>query len=293
MLGFMIGEAFKDLRRTGRVGVCAVLLIAMALAAVGGFWLLSSNLARAVDEWRDRVRVIAYLKEEPPASARDELLRRMESLGGIERLRYVSKSEALTSLKRSLGARADVTDQLPRNPLPASVELTPDTASATPDGTRALVDRLSALPEVDDVQGGGEWVEALAHFERLFRLVGLSVGAILALAAVLTVATATTVVLHLRREEVEIMRLVGAAETAIRIPRALQGMAQGLIAATIALGGLEGVFALAAPRLEALLPLTLGLERVVFLSTTQMIALIAAGAALGGAGGLLARRSGP
>jgi peptidoglycan hydrolase CwlO-like protein len=95
---------------------------------------------------------------------------------------------------------------------------------------------------VEDVQGGAEWVEGLAQFQRLFQLVGLGVGAVLALAAILTVTTATTLVLHLRRDEMEIMRLVGAAESVIRLPRLLQGMAQGLVAGTLALAVLEVAF---------------------------------------------------
>jgi cell division transport system permease protein len=290
---FLVSEALRDLRRAGRVGVSAILLIALSLAALGGFWLLSLNLGRAIGQWRDRVRVVVYLHEEPPAAKVDDLLGRIEALGGIQRVRYVSKSEALQLLKRSLGGQADVADQLPRNPLPASVEVTPDPDRATPEGTRELVRRLTALPEVEDVQGGAQWVEGLAHFQRLFQLVGLGVGAVLALAAILTVTTATTLVLHLRRDEMEIMRLVGAAESVIRLPRLLQGMAQGLIAGTLALAVLEAAFALAAPRLEPLLSVTLGLQRAVFLSIPQMLGLIGGGTALGAIGGLLATKQAP
>ena len=289
MLSFVAAEALKDLRRAGLVGVSAVLLIALSLAALGGFWLFSLNLGRAIGQWRDRVRVVAYLKEEPAASKLDDLLRQIESTGGVSRLRYVSKAEALQSLKRSLGAQADVAEQLPRNPLPASIEVTPDRDAATPEGNRALVRRLAALSMVDEVQGGAQWVEGLAQFQRLFQLVGLSVGAVLAGAAILTVTTATTLVLHLRRGEMEIMRLVGASEMVIRLPRVLQGMTQGLIAAIIALAVLEAAYAGARPRIEPLLPLTLGLERAIFLSVPQMLLLIVGGAALGAMGGLLAR----
>jgi cell division transport system permease protein len=289
VLSFLVGEALRDLRGAGRVGVSAVLLIALSLSALGGFWVFSLNLGRAVDQWRERVRVVGYLKDEPASSKLDELTRQIEAMPGVLRVRYISKADALKALKHSLGGQADVADQLPRNPLPASVEVTPDADTATPEGTRELVRRLQALPEIEEVQGGSQWVEGLAQFRRLFQLVGLGVGAVLAAAAILTVTTATTLVLHLRREEMEIMRLVGASETVIRLPRLLQGMAQGLLAAVVALAVLEVVYALAVPRLEPLLPVTLGLQRAAFLTFPQMLLLMAGGAALGALGGLLAR----
>jgi len=289
VFSFVMNEAMRDLRRAGRIGLAAILLIALSLTALGGFWLLSLNLGRAIAQWGDRVRVIVYLKDEPPAARLEELLQRIEAVGGVQRLRFVSKAEALRVLKRSLGSQADVAEQLPRNPLPASVEVTPDAAMATPEGTRALVSRLAALPEVEEVQGGSQWVDGLAQFRRLFQGVGLAVGAVLALAAILTVTTATTLVLHLRRDEMEIMRLVGATENVIRWPRLLQGMAQGLVASIVALATLELAYAVAVPRLEPLLPVTIGLERVAFLSPWQALALIGAGTMLGAMGGLLAR----
>jgi len=290
VLSFLIGEAFRDLRRIGLVGASAIVLIALSLATLGGFGLFSLNLGRAIDQWRDRVRLVVYLREEPGAGQVDDLLRRVEAVEGIQAARYVSKSEALQVLKRTLGERADVTEQLPRNPLPASVEITPDAERATPDGNRDLVMRLAALPEVEEVQGGVQWVEGLAQFRRLCEAVGLGVGAVLAAAAILTVMTATTLVLHLRRDELEIMRLVGAAESVIRLPRLLQGFVQGLLAAVLALAGLQAAFAIAAPRLEPLLAITLGLDGARFLSISQMLLLLGSGAALGALGGVLGTR---
>ena len=289
MFAFLVSEALRDLRRAGRVGLAAILLITLSLGALGCFWLLSLNLGRAVTQWRERLRVVAYLREEPKPAAVEDLVARVQALGGIQRVRYVSRAEALALLKRSLGPQAGVVEQLPRNPLPASLELTPDEETATPEGTRALVQRLSALPEVEEVQGGAEWVESLAQWQRLFQLTGLGVGAVLALAAILTVTTATTLVLHVRRDEMEIMRLVGATETVIRLPLLLQGMAQGLLGAVVALAALEVAYVFLAPRVEPLLTLTLGLGRAVFLSAPQVALLLAGGATLGALGGLLAK----
>ncbi len=288
MLGFLAGEAARDLRRAGRVAVAAVLLITLSLAALGAFWLASVNLGRAVAQWRERVRIVAYLKEEPGAKL-EALLARVQGLGGVQRVRYVSKADALASLRRSMGDKASVLDQMPGNPLPASLEITLDEAAVTPDGTRAVVQRLGAFPEVEDVQGGPEWADALAHWRRLFDVLGAGVGAVLALAAILAVTTATTLVLHARRDETEIMRLVGASETVIRLPLLLQGVAQGVAGAGLAIGALALAHLVLAPRIEPLLAVTLGLTRAVFLSLPQIAALVVGGAVLGALGGLLAR----
>ena len=293
MLTFLIGEAFSNLRRGGRVAVSAVLLIALSLAALGAFWVLSLNLGRAVIQWRDRLRVVVYLREEPPAGAVEELLRKFEDLGGIQRLRYISKAEALQTLRRQLGGQASVVAELPSNPLPPSVEITPAPDASTPEGTRALIQRLSALAEVEEVQGGTEWVERLAQWQGLLQEIGLALGAVLALAAILTATTATTLVLHARREEMEIMRLVGASEMVIRLPLFLQGLAQGLVGAGGAVGGLYLAYRLALPTLEPLLSLTLGLSRATFFAPTEIALLLGGGGFLGALGGLMAKGGRP
>jgi cell division transport system permease protein len=289
VLGFLVGEAFRDLRRAGRVAVSAVVLITLSLGALGGFWLVSSNIGRAVAKWRDQVRIVVYLKREPSAGDVAALLERVRAMPGIAGAVFIGKADALRSLKQVLGKDAGVVDQLPSNPLPASLEVTPSISAVTPEGARDLLTRLAALPETDEVAGSGDWVERLAHWQRLLATIGLGVGAVLAVAAILTVTTATTLILHARRHETEIMRLVGASELTIRLPVLLQGMMQGLAGAVLALGALVITHSLVAPRLEPLVNLTLGLSQIVFLTPVGVLALLGAGTLLGGLGGWLAR----
>ncbi|HET7343031.1 MAG TPA: permease-like cell division protein FtsX [Methylomirabilota bacterium] len=289
MLGFLLGEALRDLRRAGRVAVSAIALITLSLAALGAFWLLSSNLAEAVAQSRERVKVVVYLKREPSAVEANALVERVHAMPGVAAARYVGKAEALGTLKQILGKDAAVADSLPQNPLPASLEITPTAEGATLDGSRALITRLGALPETDEVGGGVEWMERFAQSQRLLWLFGLGVGAVLAGAAILTVTTATTLVLHARREEMEIMRLVGAPEHVVRLPLLLQGMMQGLLGAVLAIWVLVGCYALVGPRVEPLISETLGLARLTFLRPHNVVILMLAGTLLGGAGGFLAR----
>ena len=289
MIGFLVGEALRDLNRAGRVAVSAILLITLSLGAVGAFLLLSENLGHAVAGWRDRLRVIVYLKTEPSSANMPALLRRVEALPGVASVRFVSRSDALDSLKKVLGKDAGAATNLTTNPLPASLEVTPSADGATPEGARRLIERLSALPEAEDVAGGVDWVDRLARLKRLVTLVGLGFGGVLAVAAILTVTTATTLVLHARRYETEIMRLVGAPEFTIRVPLLLQGMLQGLIGAALALGALAVIHHFAAPRLKPLMAVALGVDTISFLAVPQVAAIALAGTALGAFGGFLAR----
>lgn len=289
MLGFLVGEALRDLRRAGRVAVSAVVLITLSLAALGGFWLVSSNLGRAVAKWRDRVRIVVYLKREPSAGDVAALLERVRVMPGVAGVVFIGKADALRALKQVLGKDAGVVDQLPVNPLPASLEVTPSAAAVTPEGARELLARLAVLPEADEVAGSADWVERFSHWQRLLTTIGLGVGAVLAAAAILTVTTATTLILHARRHETEIMRLVGASEVAIRLPVLLQGMMQGLAGAILALGALLVTHSVVSPRLEPLVSLTLGLSELVFFTPVAVVALLGAGTLLGGLGGWLAR----
>jgi len=289
VLGFLIGEALRDLRRAGRVAVSAIVLITLSLAALGGFWLVSSNLERAVANWRERVRIIVYLKREPPAGEVAALVERVQGVPGVAGVLYLSKADALASLKAVLGKDASVVAQLPSNPLPASLEITPAAAAATPEGARALVERLASLPEAEEVAGSVDWVERLSQWQRLLTTIGLGIGAVLAIAAFLTVATATTLILHARRRETEIMRLVGATEMTIRLPLLLQGMLQGLLGAVLALAALVATHGVVAPRLAPLVNLTLGLPEIAFLPPLSLAVLLLGGTVLGGLGGWLAR----
>jgi len=284
MLGFLIGEALRDLRRAGRAAISAILLITLSLAALGGFWLLSSNLGQAVTQWRDRVRIVVYLRREPSPMDATALIERVHAMAGVAAVRYTSKAAALASLKQALGKDANVVDSLP-----ASLEITPAAEAATPDGARALLARLAAMPEVEEVAGSVDWIERLSQWRRLMATIGLGIGAVLALAAILTVTTATTLVLHARRHETEIMRLVGAPEHVVRLPLLMQGMMQGLLGAMFAMWVLIGVYTLVAPRLEPLVTITLGLPRLTFLRPVNVGALMLAGTLLGGFGGWLAR----
>src|SRR5207248_7114171 len=107
------------------------------------------------------------------------------------------------------------------------------------------VKQLHMIAGVDDVQFDWEWVRRLKHVVNIVNLVGLVAGGILALAAAFTIANVIRLTMMLYREEIDIMRLVGATERIIRGPFLVEGLLQGTVGAILAVAMLFGSFVIA------------------------------------------------
>jgi cell division transport system permease protein len=176
--------------------------------------------------------------------------------------------------------------------LPASFEVRLQ-AGAGGAPVEPLVDALRRLPGVSDVRYDREWVARLQGIVRAVRAVGAALVLVLVLAAALTVASVVRLALHARRQEIEIMHLVGAPLTYIRGPFVMEGVVQGGLGAVVALALLVALYVTARVRLDdaaAAVP-GLGAAAPAFLPAAWIAALVAGGMAVGCIGGLVAARS--
>ena len=132
-------------------------------------------------------------------------------------------------------------DGLDDNPLPASYEVRLRPTPAARAGVDALGARLRAMPGVADVRYDRQWLDASGRRRSTsFAALGLVLGLVLTLAAALTVANVVRLALFARRDEIEIMQLVGAPQAYIRGPFVMEGVLQGGIGALLALVGPRG-----------------------------------------------------
>ena len=229
MFGFLLGEALRDLRRAGRVAVSAIMLITLSLAALGAFWLLSSNLGQAVAQFRERVKIVVYLKREPPAAEANALAERVRRMPGVavgalcrqdRGARRAETGARQGRRRRRFAGRRTRCRRRWRSRRPPRAPRSRAPARWSPGWRRCRRRTRSA----------GAWTGSSAS-PTASGCSGSSASASAPcwpLAAILTVTTATTLVLHARRGEMEIMRLVGAPEHVVRMPLLLQGMMQGL-----------------------------------------------------------------
>jgi len=148
------------------------------------------------------------------------------------------------------------------------------------------------MPGVADVRYDQQWLARLAGGIDIVRGVGLVLGLALTLAAALTVANVVRLALFARRDEIDIMQLVGAPQTFIRGPFVMEGVLQGGIGALVALLVLAAAFFALKARYLAPLAAAMSLSGITFLSPGLALALVLGGMAVGCVGGLVAA-SGP
>jgi cell division transport system permease protein len=289
-LTYCLEEAFASLRRQRVSVVLAVLTIAAALLVLGGFLLVTVNLDRAVSRWSAAAEFSIYLADDITPEQRVTLNTLLEGHPAVASREYVSKADAALRFRRDFPDLAVGLTDLPQNPLPASIEVRLDPARAEGDALEAFARLVSAAEGVADVRFDRRWLERLGRIAAGVRWAGWILGAILLSAAVLTVATVVRLSLHARRDEVDIMQLMGAPISLLRGPLVVEGILQGGAGAIVSLVALYGGYVAARGRVYATLGPAFDAAAVSFLPAGVSALLVVIGMVVGCAGGYLAAR---
>jgi cell division transport system permease protein len=287
-LRYAFDEAVASLGRGWHSGLLSTATIALALFVLGAFLLVTANLQRLGAEWSGAAEMSVYLKDDVADAERRVIDAALAPSDVIVSRDYVSKAEALARFKRTFGELGTAIDALGDNPLPASFEVRLRPGPAASAGLDALGRRLQEMPGVVDVRYDRQWLDRLLGAIAVVRGVGLVLGSVLTFAAALTVANVVRLALYARRDELEIMQLVGAPQIYIRGPFVMEGMLQGGIGAAAALIGLAIAFLALRGRFLIPLASAINLSSVHFLPASVCVLLVAGGMAVGCLGGLVA-----
>lgn len=287
-LRYALDESLRSLWRGRQFGLLSTATIAVALFVLGGFLVVTANLDRLGAEWSSAAELSVYLKDDVTDDERHAVEAAVAPGDVVAGSVYVSKAAALTRFKQTFGDLSGAIDGLGDDALPASYDVRLRPGSPEDLRVDTLAARLRQTPGVADVRYDRQWLDRLLSAISLVRGVGLVLACVLTAAAALTVANVVRLALHARRDEIDIMQLVGAPGLYIRGPFVMEGMVQGGIGALVALGALAVAFV--AIRTRYLVPLasTVSLSSVRFLPPELCVALVVGGMAVGCFGGLVA-----
>jgi cell division transport system permease protein len=289
-LGALWSETAESLVRARRMTSLSVALIAISIGLVGAFFLVAENLRGVVETVRDESAVTVFLRPGVTDADRADLERVARDSRLVAKTKRVTPEQARARFSDWWRSLAPAARSLPTNPFPESLELELEPSAVASAAIPGFLKNLAAHRAVEEVQFDVDWIRRLRGAVQLAKIAGFVLAALLTLGAAFTIANVVRLTILLHRDEIEILRLVGAPELLIRGPFVLGGLAQGFLGAALAVGGLwlvyRGVIAWVAATKNAFL----GVFAVRFLPGSTSLLLLAFGVVAGVVGGLLAVR---
>ena len=278
-------RAAVNLWRAPLPSLVSVLTIGLALF-IGTTFVLGILAARSLlTSWGAQASMTLFLDPATPDARAQAIAQQLRARGDLD-VHYVTPAAALQRLRGDLGELGSALDGLSQNPLPPSREIRPQKPLPGP-AARVLAAEMGEIEGVRDVEFGREWLEKLEALGRGLRVFG--VGALLAVigAALVVVANTIRLAVYARRDEIEIMKLVGATDGYVRAPFLMEGALQGLLGATMAVGAVFGAQRWILPRAAQAFAFAAGVTAP-HLLPLHAAALLAGGALVGFVGSWLA-----
>ncbi|MFO7599788.1 MAG: permease-like cell division protein FtsX [Candidatus Desulfacyla sp.] len=232
---YFLRQALLNMRRNLTVHILSLGTIVACLLILGAFLLLFGNLNNWLRQWGSALSMSIYLKDGTSAYKRDKIDSFIRALPGARIRRFISKEEAMHDLKAALGKEAGFLERLTHNPLPASYEVIFENAGTNDIHPEEIKEQLLALDGVEDVQHSRQWLKRLEGFLQVVRLMGYIIGGLLCLCVVFIVTNTIKLTIYSRRDEIEILKLVGATDWFVKLPFLLEGMIQGILGGGLAI----------------------------------------------------------
>ena len=288
LLGYFLKKALENLRVNPFLSLVTLSTIAISMMILGLFALIYLSVQQFMQQWGDELQVTAYLEETISPEQAEELRSRVANWPAVENVAYISKERALARFRSQLREYAGILDGLRSNPLPPSLELQLRSQVSRNGAIEELSSRLERQAGVAEVQYGKRWMAKLRIFLDVFKLVGVTVGGLLLLATIFVVSNTIKLTFYSRREELEIMRLVGATDFFIKAPFLIEGLLHGLCGTLLATGCLLLLMGLVFSHLQ--LPMQLALAPSSQTSVQLIAGFLGLGLLLGGLGSAVSLR---
>lgn len=234
----VFSQAGRNLLQTWRTQILSLMTITLSVLIFSFFYLVYTNALQAGEQLGDDLRLIVYLDEEAAPALQEQYREKILKFDRVEKINFISSLQAFNRFKEQLNEDQDVLSDIPQDFLPPSIEVYPVRSLDTLSRIKRFSDYLQTLPGVIKVQYGREWVERFYTFIELLRIVVILSGSLLILTTTFMMAHSIRLTLLTRQKELEILHLVGASNSYIRMPFFLEGALLGLF------GSIAGMTAL-------------------------------------------------
>ncbi len=253
---FILKEAIRGLSKNKLMALVTFGVMFFSLFIFGLFLISTINLFLLIQKAEEKVAITVFLKDELKEDEIASLRKDIATLMGVRKVIFVSKQEALEQFTKDLGEDSDLLEALEDNPLPSSFDVKLYESFKDPENLENISSKIDAMPGVEEIKYGKEWVKILDRVVKILVGIDLILGVIISLSSIFVVANTIKLTVFARRQQIEIMELVGASNRFIIGPFIVEGIIEGVLAGAVAAGLLFGVYSLFAARLVDFIQVT-------------------------------------
>ena len=235
LLPYLLKQALKNIMNNRVVHIIGICTLVVSMLIFGTFLLLFVNLNSWIQGLGHSLSMSVYLQDDISEANRDNIKALLTELPNAEIKRFISKETALKELKRSLGVHSGLLEGLSNNPLPASFELVFKATKERKTDPHEIKEKVVKMDGVDEVQYSDDWLKRFEGLMNAVELIGFIIGGLLCMGILLIVTNTIKLTIYSRKDEIEIMKLVGATDWFIKIPFLIEGTIQGILSGILAL----------------------------------------------------------
>jgi len=276
----MKGNLFPNLTSIG--------IIALSMLLFSVFSLVAFNLSSFLRSWEQKIEIIAYVRKQTSQKEVEDLLRSLRLIHGIDGVKYVSSADAMVFMETKLGSQKNLLEGIQPTVLPASFEIQLSKDYRNSIRINEVISELKQFHQIEEIQYGREWVERFSGLVHILRITQGILGGLLLVAMMFIISNTLQLTIATRKEEIEIMHLVGASPAFIQIPFYIEGLVQGFLGAGLALMILFSLYNLFIGHIPPLVREWLGGISISFLPAKTIAWFLSGGMVLGFFGSFVA-----
>ncbi len=228
-MSYSVRQALRSLWHEKWINLLSTLTIAMGLLVIALVASSIYNINLFTRKLPEKFFVVAYLNDQINEKDARDMIASIRSRDMVEKVRYVSKDDALKELKTSLRDADYILEGLDENPLPASIEVRFKKDSVGPQSVKQFVDYLRKLGGVDDVQYGEKFLLSIHSIKAGTETIGLVLTVVMISGIIFICYSTVKILFYRRKEEIETLKLLGATRAFIRAPFVIEGGVIGAV----------------------------------------------------------------
>lgn len=232
---YFIKSSFKSMYKNALMTVASIFVLVACMLIIGTVFLGSKNVVSFMGKLEAQNEIVAFISDDygEDNASRDELCRKIESISGVASVEYITKEQAFAEYRDSLGENGQYLDGYDGddNPLRNELRIKIDDIEQF----SAIAFKIKNMKEIANTRDSQEVVDLLLSVRRVLGLMGIWILIILAVVSLFIISNTIKLAMYSRRNEINIMKYVGATNAFIRFPFVLEGIMIGIVSVILSL----------------------------------------------------------